>query len=141
LFILPSYRSRYTARLDAKWDLPILTCSFILTSAKPGSMMGEFSIFLHNRLPSVGKVCLALRDLVTTIQWPRPSLILESTNSIRTTYSVYTAQIPSDVVVRIYGRNSPRLVSFVDSFVCFQVSTCYPCPVCDHRVETLKRKL
>jgi len=43
--------------------------------------------------------------------------------------------------VRIYGRNSPRLVSFVDGFVCFQVSTCYPCPVCDHRVETLKRKL
>jgi hypothetical protein len=54
--------------LDAKWHLPILTYSFILasTSVKPGSLVGEFSIFLYNRLSSVGKVYLALRDSVTT---------------------------------------------------------------------------
>jgi hypothetical protein len=51
--------------LDAKWHLPILTYSFILTSVKPGSLMGELSIFLYNSLSSVGKVCLALRDSVT----------------------------------------------------------------------------
>ena len=53
-------------RLDAKWHLPILTCSFVLISVKPSSLMGEFLIFLYSHLSSFGKVCLVLLDSVTT---------------------------------------------------------------------------
>lgn len=43
--------------------------------------------------------------------------------------------------VRIDAWFSPRLVTYIDGFIYLQVSTCFPCPVCDHRVEILKRKL
>ena len=43
--------------------------------------------------------------------------------------------------VRIDAWFSPRLVTYIEGFVYLQVSTCFPCPVCDHRVEILKRKL
>jgi hypothetical protein len=43
--------------------------------------------------------------------------------------------------VRIDAWYSPRLVTYIDGFVYLQVSTCFPCEVCNHRVEILKRKL
>ena len=61
--ILPSYRSRCHARFDAKWHLPILTCSFILTC--------------QARFP-YGKI------LNHDIQWPSPAWFHESTSSIQT---------------------------------------------------------
>jgi hypothetical protein len=39
--------------------------------------------------------------------------------------------------VRIDGWELPRSVGFDDSFVYFQVSTCYPCSVCESRISTL----